>query len=66
MSRIDVGLKEFVLAEGGFADCALVGEVGRLQGLLVVLRHVIQKLPLVNLKINQVSGVTKASDRKQT
>jgi len=42
VSSVDVVLKELVLAEGGGADGALVGEVGRLQGLPVVLGHVVQ------------------------
>ncbi len=43
-------LEELVLAEGGGADGALVGEMGRLQRLPVVLGHVVEQLPLVHLK----------------
>ncbi len=45
-------LEELVLAKGGGADGALVGEVGGLQRLPVVLRHVVQQLPLVYLPQN--------------
>ena len=44
-------LKQFVLTKGGCADGAFVGEVGRLQGLPVVLGYVIQQLPLVDLRM---------------
>ena len=46
---VHVVLEELVLAEGGGADRALVRQVSRLQRLAVVLRHVVQQLPLVNL-----------------
>ena len=49
VSGVDVVLEELVLAEGGGADRALVRQVSRLQRLAVVLRHVVQQLPLVNL-----------------
>ena len=51
VSGVHVGLEELVLAEGGLAHGALVGQMSRLQRLLVVLRDVVQKLPLVDLKI---------------
>ena len=50
VSGVHVGLEELVLAEGGLAHGALVGKVSRLQRLLVVLRDVVQELPLVDLK----------------
>ena len=46
---VDVVLEQLVLAEGGGAHGALVGEVGGLQGLAVVLGHVVEQLPLVHL-----------------
>jgi len=46
-----MGLKQLVLPEGGRADSTLVGKVGGFEGLVVVLGHVVQQLPLVNLKI---------------
>ena len=46
---VHVVLEELVLAEGGGAHGALVGEVRRLQRLAVVLRHVVEQLPLVDL-----------------
>ena len=49
VSGVDVVLEELVLAEGGGADRALVRQVRRLQGLAVVLGHVVQQLPLVDL-----------------
>jgi hypothetical protein len=49
VSSVDVVLEELVLAKGGGADGALVGEVGGLQRLPVVLGHVVQQLPLVYL-----------------
>ena len=51
VSGVHVGLEELVLAEGGLAHGALVGQMSRLQRLLVVLRDVVQELPLVDLKI---------------
>ena len=48
---IHMGLKQLVLPEGGRADSTLVGKVGGFEGLVVVLGHVVQQLPLVNLKI---------------
>ena len=56
MSLIDVVLEQLVLSEGGRAHRALVGEVGRLQGLLVVLRNVVEKLPLVDLSAHGASA----------
>ena len=50
VSGVHVGLEELVLAEGGLAHGALVGQMSRLQRLLVVLRDVVQELPLVDLK----------------
>jgi len=44
-----VVLKQFILTKRGCADGAFVGEVGRLQGLAVVLGYVVQQLPLVDL-----------------
>ena len=44
-------LKQFILTKRGCADGAFVGEVGRLQGLAVVLGYVVQQLPLVDLRI---------------
>ena len=46
---VHVVLEQLVLAEGRRADRALVREVGRLQGLAVVLGHVVQQLPLIDL-----------------
>ena len=46
---VHVVLEQLVLAEGRRADRALVREVGRLQGLAVVLGHVVQQLPLIYL-----------------
>ena len=51
VSGVHVGLEELVLAEGGLTHGALVGQMSRLQRLLVVLRDVVQELPLVDLKI---------------
>ena len=44
-------LKQLVLTKGGCTHCALVREVSRLQGLAVVLGHVVQQLPLIQLEI---------------
>ena len=49
VSCVNMILKELVLSEGGGADCALVGEVSRLQRLVVIFGHVIQQFPLVHL-----------------
>ena len=54
MSGVDVVLEQLVLAEGGRADGALVGQVGGLQRLPVVLRHVVKQLPLVDLDIRYI------------
>ena len=43
-------LKQLVLTKRSSADGALVGEVGWLQGLPVVLGHVIQQFPLIDLE----------------
>ena len=50
MRGVHVVLEQLVLAEGGGADRALVRQVRRLQGLAVVLGHVVQQLPLVDLR----------------
>ena len=42
-------LKQLVLTKRGSTHCTFVGEVGWLQSLAVVLGHVIQQLPLVDL-----------------
>jgi hypothetical protein len=44
-----MSFEEFVLAEGCFANGALVGEVRGLQRLLMILGNVIQQFPLVDL-----------------
>ena len=49
MRGVHVVLEQLVLAEGGRAHSALVGEVGRLQSLPMIFRHVVQQLPLINL-----------------
>ena len=54
---VDVVLEQLVLAEGGGAHGALVGEVGGLQGLAVVLGHVVEQLPLVHLHRGVRGGV---------
>ena len=51
MRGVHVVLEQLVLAEGGGADRALVRQVRRLQGLAVVLGHVVQQLPLVDLQV---------------
>ena len=50
MRGVHVVLEQLVLAEGGGADRALVRQVRRLQGLAVVLGHMVQQLPLVDLR----------------
>ena len=47
---VHVVLKQLVLTKRSSADGALVGEVGWLQGLPVVLGHVIQQFPLIDLE----------------
>ena len=64
MSGVDVVLEELVLAEGGGADRALVRQVSRLQRLAVVLRHVVQQLPLVNLITRIGSDLRLQHERK--
>ena len=49
MRGVHVVLEQLVLAEGGSAHGALIGEVGRLQRLPMIFRHVVQQLPLINL-----------------
>ena len=44
-------LKQLVLTERRRTDGAFVGQVGGLQGLAVVLSHVVQQLPLIDLNI---------------
>ena len=44
-------LKQLVLTERSRTDGTFVGQVGGLQGLAVVLGHVVQQLPLVDLNI---------------
>ena len=53
MRGVHVVLEQLVLAEGRRADRALVREVSRLQGLAVVLGHVVQQLPLIHLDKNR-------------
>lgn len=43
-------LEQLVLPEGRSTHSTLVRQMGRLQGLVVVLGHVVQQLPLINLK----------------
>merc|ERR1719319_1212801 len=50
---VDVVFEQLVLAEGGSAHSAFVGQMGWLQCLAVVLRHVIKQLPLVNLSTDR-------------
>ena len=50
VSRVHVVLKQLVLAKCSRAHCAFVGEVGWLQRLAVVLGHVVQQFPLVDLQ----------------
>ena len=49
VSGVHVVFKQFVLAKCGGTHRALVGEVGGLQGLAVVLGHVVQQFPLIDL-----------------
>ena len=49
VSGVHVVLKKLVLTKRRRADCAFVGEMCRLQSLAVVLGHVVQQLPLVDL-----------------
>ena len=49
MRGVHVVLEQLILAEGGSAHGALIGEVGRLQRLPMIFRHVVQQLPLINL-----------------
>ena len=49
MCLIYVVLEELVLSECGRADGTLVGQVGGLKRLLVVLGHMVEQLPLVDL-----------------
>lgn len=48
--RVDVVLEEFVHGEGGRAHGALVRQVRRFQAQPVVLDHVTEQLPLVDLQ----------------
>ena len=50
VSSVYMVLKQLVLAKCGCAYCALVGQMGRLESLAVVLGHVVQQLPLVDLE----------------
>lgn len=52
VSGVNVVLEQLVLPEGGRTNGALVGQVSRLQSLAVVLGHVVQQLPLINLEKN--------------
>ena len=49
-------LKQLVLTKRSSADGALVGEVGWLQGLPVVLGHVVQEFPLIDLETSDELG----------
>ena len=49
VSSVDMVLKQLVLAKCGRTHCTLVGQMGRLQGLAVVLGHMVQQLPLIDL-----------------
>ena len=51
VSSVDMVLEQLVLTKCGCAHRALVGEVGGLQGLAVLLGHVVQQRPLVILDI---------------
>ena len=50
VSSVNVVLKQLVLAKCGRTHCTLVGQMGRLEGLAVVLGHVVQQLPLIDLE----------------